>query len=126
MHRLLYRKRKENWNEDLEISFATERLEKDLNDHARMVKEYGAELSKAMQKRLADLDSAHALEDLRSLPGRCEELVGDRKGQLSVRLNANYRLIFQPTDEPPALKDDGGIDWNQVRSIQIVEVIDYH
>ena len=42
----------------MEISFATERLEKDLNDHARMVKEYGAELSKAMQKRLADLDSA--------------------------------------------------------------------
>lgn len=97
-----------------------------MNDHASMVRTYGAILSKALQKRLSDLDSVQALEEMRGLPGRCEELAGDRKGQLSVRLSANFRLIFRPADEPPALKDDGGIDWNQVRSIQIMEVIDYH
>ncbi|BBO23201.1 killer suppression protein [Candidatus Nitrosymbiomonas proteolyticus] len=110
----------------MDISFATDRLERDMNDHASMVRAYGAERAKALQKRLADLDAVQVLEEMRLLAGRCEELVGDRKGQLSVRLNANYRLIFQPADEPPALKDDGGIDWNQVRSIQILEVIDYH
>lgn len=91
-----------------------------------MVKTYGAELSKALQKRLSDLDSAQVLEDMKGLPGRCEELAGNRKGELSVRLSANFRLIFRPADDPPAVKDDGGIDWTQVCSIQILEVIDYH
>lgn len=107
----------------LDISFATDRLRKDMNDES---KAYGPERTKALQKRLADLDAAEVLEEMRRLPGRCEELSGDRKGQLTVRLNANYRLIFEPADDPPALKEDGGIDWTQVRSIRIIEVVDYH
>ncbi len=97
-----------------------------MNDHARMIRVYGPELSKALNKRLADLDAAQVLADLKSLSGRCEELAGERKGQLSVRLDARYRLVFRPADEPSALKVDGGIDWSQVRSIQIMEVVDYH
>ena len=110
----------------MNISFATDRLEKDMNDRASMLKTYGAELSKALQKRISDLDAAQVLEVMRTSAGKCEELKGDRKGQLSVHLNANYRLIFEPADDPPALKDDSGIDWTQVRSIKIIEVIDYH
>ncbi len=34
------------------------------------------------------------------LPGRCEELSGERAGTFSVRLDKNYRLIFGPAHEP--------------------------
>jgi len=37
-----------------------------------------------------------------------------------------YRLIFEPADNPPPTKDDGGLDWNEVTAIRIVEIEDYH
>lgn len=29
-------------------------------------------------------------------------------------------------DDPPPEKDDGGLDWGQVESITITEIVDYH
>jgi plasmid maintenance system killer protein len=110
----------------LDISFATDRLRRNMNDGSSLLRAYGSERAKALQRRLSDLDAALVLEDMRSSAGRCEELIGNRKGQLSVRLDANYRLIFEPADDPPALKEDQGIDWSQVRAVRILEVVDYH
>src|ERR1700730_10548250 len=46
--------------------------------------------------RLIRLDSATSLEDLRALRGnRLEALVGDRKGQFSIRINDQYRICFK-------------------------------
>lgn len=86
---------------------------------------YGAQAEK-IRRRLDDLAAAMVLEDMKSLPGRCEELSGNRSGQLSLRLNGNYRLVFRPADDPPALNGHGGIDWTSVRAVEIVEVVDYH
>ncbi len=36
------------------------------------------------------------------------------------------RLIFTPTASPPPSKPDGGLDWEQVDSVTIIEIIDYH
>ena len=110
----------------MEISFATDRLRKDMVDQKSMVRRFGPERSARIQDRLADLEAVEVLSEMRGLPGNCEELKGDRKGQLSVRLGKYYRLIFEPNDNPPALKEDGGIEWAQVRSIQFLEVVDYH
>lgn len=60
--------------------------------------------------RLALLDAATSLADLR-LPGlRLEALKGDRKGQYSIRINDQYRICFQWLD---------GDAHN-------VEIVDYH
>jgi toxin HigB-1 len=54
--------------------------------------------------RLIRLDSATSLDDLRALRGnRLEALIGDRKGQFSIRINDQYRICFNweakgPTD----------------------------
>jgi toxin HigB-1 len=62
-------------------------------------------------RKLEQLDSAGALEDLRVPPGnRLEALRGDRLGQHSVRVNDQYRVCFTWTDTGP----DG------------VEIVDYH
>ncbi len=47
------------------------------------------------QKRIALLNEASCLEDLMELPSnRFEALGGDRKGQFSIRINAQWRLCF--------------------------------
>ena len=62
-------------------------------------------------RRLTLLDSAETLHDLAALPGnRLEALRGDRAGQHSIRVNAQWRICFRWTA-------DGPCD---------VEIVDYH
>jgi proteic killer suppression protein len=54
-----------------------------------------ANLRKASKRKLAMLDAAVKLEDLRIPPGnRLEELQHDRKGQYSIAINDQYRVCF--------------------------------
>jgi proteic killer suppression protein len=47
-------------------------------------------------KRLEILDAATSLDDLRALPSnRLESLRGDRRGQFSIRINAQWRICFE-------------------------------
>jgi proteic killer suppression protein len=58
-----------------------------------------ANLRSSALKKIASLDSAERLEDLWSPPGnRLEVLTGDRKGQHSIRINAQFRLCFTWSD----------------------------
>jgi toxin HigB-1 len=55
-------------------------------------------IEKAARIRLALLDAAKSLADLR-LPGlRLEALKGDRKGQHSIRINDQFRICFEWRD----------------------------
>ena len=61
----------------------------------RTGKTRGALPSSATKRKLAMLDGATALDDLRSPSGnRLEKLRGDRKGQHSIRINDQYRICF--------------------------------
>jgi proteic killer suppression protein len=61
-------------------------------------------------RKLQMLDQARRLEDLRTPPAnRLEALTGDRAGQWSIRVNAQYRVCF--------VWDDDAYD---------VEIVDYH
>ena len=54
-------------------------------------------------RRLDQLDSVEWLEHLRIPPGnRLEALVGDRKGQHSIRINDRYRICFRWSDDGPS------------------------
>ena len=47
------------------------------------------------KRKLAMLDAAGNLEDLRLPPGnRLEKLKGNRQGQHSIRINDQYRICF--------------------------------
>jgi proteic killer suppression protein len=62
-------------------------------------------------RKLEQLDWSSVLEDLRVPPGnRLEALRGTRKGQLSIRINQQWRVCFIWTADGP--KD--------------VEIVDYH
>jgi len=68
-------------------------------------------IEKQALRKLDMLHHAHQLADLRAPPAnRLEALSGDRRGQPSIRINAQYRLCFTWTREGPA----------------DVEIVDYH
>ena len=67
-------------------------------------------LERQARRKLLLLDAATSLDDLRETPGnRLEALSGDRKGQLSIRINDQWRICFR--------WGDGAHD---------VEIVDYH
>lgn len=62
-------------------------------------------------RKLAMLNAATELRDLRSPPGnRLEPLQGNRAGQHSIRINDQWRICFVWTDAGPMQ----------------VEIVDYH
>lgn len=110
----------------MQITFARKKLESAFATDRARVREFGADRARKLNVRLTQLHDAPSLEELRSLPGECHELHGDRKGQLAIGVTRNYRLIFRPADDPTPAKADGGLDWSAVKAITIRGVEDYH
>ena len=71
------------------------------------------DLRERAESKLAVLDAAKSLEDLKVPPGnRLEALRGDREGQRSIRINRQYRVCFVWDSEAGDAYD--------------VEITDYH
>lgn len=63
------------------------------------------------RRKLRQLEIAARLDDLRIPPGnRLEALKGDRRGQLSIRINDQFRVCFRWT----------------AAGAEDVEIVDYH
>jgi len=70
-----------------------------------------ADLRRTAARKLAILNAAVELDNLRVPPGNhLEALKGDRKGQHSIRINDQYRICFV---------------WSEGNAHE-VEIIDYH
>lgn len=79
--------------------------------HGQYVKGVDRALQRATLRKLELIHAAKDVEDLRIPPGnRLERLVGDRRGQYSIRLNAQWRICF--------VWREGGAD--------DVQLVDYH
>lgn len=83
-------------------------------------------MAKKIRQRLDDLKAVIVLEEMRSLQGRCHELLHNRAGQLSLDLVHPLRLIFEPANIPIPRKADGGIDWQKVTAVVIIGIDDTH
>ena len=56
-------------------------------------------IQRGAQRKLAVLDAAVSLDDLRSPPGnRLERLSGTRAGRYSIRINDQWRICFRWAD----------------------------
>ena len=70
-----------------------------------------ANIATVAMRKLAMLNAAAVLDDLRVPPGnRLEALAGDRKGQHGIRVNDQWRICFKWAKAGPA----------------DVEIVDYH
>lgn len=77
------------------------------------------------RRRLDALAIAETLRELQARPGnRFEVLGGDRTGQYSVRVNAQWRVCFRwaPKDDAPSSADPLDRPGNAVD----VAIVDYH
>lgn len=110
----------------MQVEFPDARSQGLFNSDRELKREFGPENARMIRRRLDDLKAVTTLENARGLPGRLEELRGNRKGQFSIRLVGGARLIFRPSANPVPTKQDGGIDLMEIRSIMIVSVEDYH
>ena len=78
-------------------------------------------------QRMTQLHAAVALSDISHLPPvRLHELTGNRKRQFSVDLEHPYRLLFVPNNKPIPVKEDGGLDMENITEIKIIEIEDTH
>lgn len=60
------------------------------------VKRFPADIIPAALRKLDMLNAAHVLEDLKVPPGnRLEALRGKRSGYFSIRVNAQWRIVFK-------------------------------
>ncbi len=74
-------------------------------------KGFPSNLFRVAVRKVAMLQTAHTLEDLRVPPAnRLEALKGDRTGQHSIRINDQWRICFIWGDTGP----------------EDVEIVDYH
>lgn len=110
----------------MKINYKNKKLEKSLTIPKEMLKKYG-NLAKRTKQRMDEFAASKNLAVLGKLPGPdCHQLEGNRKEQFSVSISGNWRIIFVPDHNPVPVKEDGGVDWEQVNEIKIIEVIDYH
>ena len=109
----------------MDISFSSEKFRELCNRFDRLQRKHGQHRARKIRQRLDELRAAENLAEMWNI-GRCHELVGDRKGQLSLDLDGPYRLIFEVADNPVPTKPDGGLDWSQVTAVKILGVEDTH
>ncbi|MDZ4797818.1 MAG: type II toxin-antitoxin system RelE/ParE family toxin [Bryobacteraceae bacterium] len=65
------------------------------------------------EKRLRILDAAASLNDLAALnSNRLEALKGNRKGQYSIRINAQWRICFKWARDEPGPSNVGIVDYH--------------
>lgn len=77
-------------------------------DHSKKISQA---IQEAARRKLVMLHAAKYLDDLNRPPGnRLEALIGDRKGQHSIRINEQYRICFV---------------WSEGTAHE-VEIVDYH
>lgn len=109
----------------MEIHFKDKYIAELCNTQKVAIKRLGAVCAKILRRRLDQLRAAAHLGVMKTLPGRCHELKGDRKGQLSLDLEQPLRLLFKGEGEN-IYKEDTGLDWNLVKSVNILGIEDTH
>lgn len=110
----------------MEITFKSNKFQKICNSEKGLIKAYGKNCARKIRLRLDDLQAAINLDEFKNLPGRCHELKGDKRGQLSLDLEHPLRLIFEPSNESTAKKQDGGLDWSSISAVKIIDIEDTH
>ena len=78
------------------IGFDDPETEKIFNQ--KFSKKLPSNIQRIALRKLILIDNAESLNDLRVPPAnRLEKLIGDRIGYYSIRINNQYRIVFQVT-----------------------------
>jgi len=111
----------------MDITFKNKKLEKLLSREKEILKKYGSDNGRRIQKKMTQLAAASNLAELSKLPAtRLHPLLGDKKGKLSLDVKHPDRMLIEPDHPQLPLKEDGGLDWAKVTKVKILEITDTH
>ena len=109
----------------MDLTFKSSRLQRLLESQKSIKRMFGSRSERVIMRQMALLNSAESMQDVFSGIGGWHELEADRKGQCAGNAGGGKRIIVKPNPPVPK-KQDGGTDWTKVKSVQVVEVEDYH
>ena len=105
------------------IAFRTNKLKRQCEDPKVAQKDFGAAMSRLLTRRIAELQAASSLEDIRRiLPARLHRLSGRRSNEFAVDLVQPFRLVFSA----PESTEEDLAKLHRILSVRIEEVVDYH
>lgn len=108
----------------MQITYANKTIQRLCEEDKHQRKELGEKRATRLKVRLSELRAEENVSQLQR--GRPHSRTADRAGQYSVDLDRQMRLLFEPTDQPPPTLPSGGIDWQQVSNVRILEIGDTH
>lgn len=110
----------------MRISYASNKLEKQLSSATEIKKAFG-DMAKKVAARLDDIKSAPNLAILLQLPqANCHALKGNRHGEWAVSISGNYRIVFIIGHDPIPVTENELIDTTCITDIIITGTLDYH
>ncbi len=109
----------------MKLSYKSKKLEKSLNNDAKLVKTYG-EIARKLKQRHDDLIDAPTLQDIKDNPVmKLHLLKGNRKHDWAITIQRNWRLCFQVVGDTPT-NEHGQVQYIMITAIEIISVEDYH
>ena len=104
----------------LELAFSSRELRSICESHAKAKRELGEMTAHALQRHLADMESADTVSELFDLGLEIQHCCED-PGLLRFRLNEHACLACRANHRSLPL-NGGNIDWAQVTRLQLVRV----
>lgn len=110
----------------MHILFRTAKLKKEFESAAALQRNRGSHQATLIKSRMAQLEAAASPAALQGLPGRFHCLRANHPDWMALCLDGSYRLIFVCGDDAVPRTADGGVALDQIRTVCILGVIDYH
>jgi len=101
----------------LHLAFATKALRQLCESEATAKRELGNVAAARLRGRLADLRAAPCASDL--VAGHPRALDGD---MMSVALDERFSIVFRANHNATPERSSGGVNWAEVRRVQIVRI----
>lgn len=110
----------------MEIFYKKSKIKKQLSTASNIKKAFGVHARKVVS-RLDDIEASPNLTVLMQIPAaNCHRLSGKRSDQWALNVSNNFRMIFELTHDPLPMLEDNSINTEEIISITIIEIIDYH
>ncbi len=98
----------------MQIEYKNNGIKKVCTNVSYAEKKYGREMAKKIHLRIDQICSADSVEEMiQYRVGKCHALHQNREGQYAVDLVQPQRLVFEKKE-------------NEIKIVNIIEVIDYH
>lgn len=92
---MFYPKGKLTIGEFVQVKFKNNTLEKQYSNSKNAFADYGETVGKKYIGRINIIKSSKSIDDLKAIRAlKCHELKGNRKGEWSIKLTGQMRLIF--------------------------------